>query len=88
MIEQGNEILRGVPVAKCPGRGSGCTETSLVPNDAAELSLEFRNVRLEHVAVHQEAMAEDNDRRPGRAELIVCEAYPFSFKKRHAYPYF
>ena len=88
MIEQGDEIVRGVPVAERPGGGSGRANTSLVSYDTTEIIPEFRNVRLEHVAVHQEAMTEDNDRRLGRAEFIVCETYPFSFKKRHTYPYF
>jgi hypothetical protein len=88
MIEQGNEILRGVPVAERPRCGYSPTKTSLVPYDKPELIPEFRNIRLEHAAVHQEAMTDDNDRCPRRAEFFVCETYPFSFKKRPTYPYF
>ena len=86
MIEQCDEIFCRIPVAERARRRSSCAESSLVPNDAAEFVIEFGDIRLEHLAIHQKAMTEYDDRRPARPLFVVGKAYPFTFEMRHAFP--
>src|SRR5438132_1487909 len=59
VVEQGREVIRRVPVAERLRRRHCAAVTALVPRDDAVAVGERLDLVIEHIAVHQEAVAQD-----------------------------
>ncbi len=79
VVEQAEAVARRVPVGEGLAVELGLAEAPLVPGDHAELVAERLDLRREHLAVHQEAVAEDH-----RCALAaaVLEAEPLAVHVR------
>src|SRR3984885_10920864 len=85
MIEQPETVAGRIPIRERLQIELGLAEPTLVPGDDAELRRQRLHLRREHLAIHQEAVRQ-NQRRPIPTAVIEAQPLAVYLREGHVYP--